>query len=177
MKRALILIAASAFLSLPALAQDAPASQAPSAAGMALVTDPQQFVDLAGVSNLFEIESSNVALEKAQSEDLRAFAQQMIDDHTAAGERMMTAADEAGVTVPTALDAEHQQKLDQLNEASAEEFDQLYATMQVEAHEQAVMLFEGFAESGEEETLAAFAQETLPTLQEHYDHISSVSVQ
>lgn len=172
-----LFVAAAALFSLPVLAQDAPQPEAPSASSMALVTDPQQFADLAGVANLFEIESSNVALEKAQSEDLRAFAQQMVDDHTVAGEKMKAAAEEAGVTVPTALDAEHQAKLDQLNEASAEEFDELYATMQVEAHQKAVSLFEGFAESGEEGTLVTFAQETLPTLQEHYDHITGLAGQ
>src|SRR5690349_10191595 len=73
-------IAALAF-SAAALAQEANA-----------VTTPQEFAAMAAGSNMFEIESSKLALQKASLQPTKDFAQHMIDDHTKAGEEMRAAA-------------------------------------------------------------------------------------
>jgi putative membrane protein len=170
MKRQLLYIAAAVMLCAgPAISQTTSnASDAASIAAVA-VESPQQFVDMATVSNMFEIQSSQVALEKSEQEDVRTFAQHMVDDHTKAAEDMKAAAEADGMTsVPTELDEKHQGMMDQLNAASGEEFDQLYTQMQVQAHEEAVGLFKGFSQSGGDSQLQAFAEATLPTLEEHY---------
>jgi putative membrane protein len=182
MKISLAVLALAAFSLSPALAQDAaaPTTQPPAAASdtagdMTSVTSPQDFADKAGVANMFEIESSKVALEKASSDDVKTFAQKMVDDHTKAGEAMKTAADsQGGITVPTELDDAHQQMLDQLNGAAGADFDTLYIQMQTDAHKQAVALFDAFSKNGEDGALKDFAGKTLPTLQEHYDMVQKL---
>jgi putative membrane protein len=182
MKISLAALALAAFSLSPALAQEAaaPAAQPPAAASdsasdMTNVTSPQDFADKAGVANMFEIESSKVALEKATSDDVKTFAQKMVDDHTKAGEEMKTAADsQGGITVPTELDDAHQQMLDQLNGASGDDFDQMYIQMQTDAHKQAVALFDAYSKNGEDGALKDFAGKTLPTLQEHYDMVQKL---
>jgi putative membrane protein len=182
MKISLAVLALAAFSLSPALAQDAaaPTTQPPAAASdtasdMTSVTSPQDFADKAGVANMFEIESSKAALEKASSDDVKTFAQKMVDDHTKAGEAMKTAADsQGGITVPTELDDAHQQMLDQLNGASGADFDTLYIQMQTDAHKQAVALFDAFSKNGEDGALKDFAGKTLPTLQEHYEMVQKL---
>ena len=131
------------------------------------VTDPAAFATAAGSSNMFEIESSEVALDKATKDDVRQFAQHMIDDHTAAGEKMKAAAAADGVTPPAALADKEQAVLDKLQAAEGAEFDAAYIAAQVAAHDEAVALFESFSENGQESALRGFAVETLPTLKEH----------
>ena len=46
----------------------------------------------AGMANMFEVETSKVALEKSTRDDVKQFAQQMIDDHGKAGEELKAAA-------------------------------------------------------------------------------------
>lgn len=146
---------------------------APASGGVAAdVTDPAAFAENAASANLFEIRSSELALTQSQDEEVRAFAQQMIDDHTAAGEAMRQAAQEAGVTVPEAMSDEDQQKLTDLQ--SAGDFDQAYIAAQTEAHDAAVSLFQGFAENGEAGPLKAFAEETLPKLQDHQTRVKAL---
>lgn len=182
MKISLAALAIAAISLSPALAQEAaaPAAQPPaaasdSAADMTNVTSPQDFADKAGVANMFEIESSKVALEKATSDDVKNFAQKMIDDHTKAGDDMKAAADsQGGITVPTELDDAHQQMLDQLNNASGDDFDQTYIQMQTDAHKQAVALFDAYSKNGEDGALKDFAAKTLPTLQQHYDMVQQL---
>src|SRR5690349_2649834 len=79
-----------------------------------VVTQPQAFVDMAASSNMFEIESSKLALEKASTQPAKDFAQHMIDDHLKAGAEMKAAADAEGIKVPAALDDKHIADLDNL---------------------------------------------------------------
>lgn len=177
MKLSSIALLAALTLTSPVFAQDAakPADPATQSAATA-VTDPQQFAEKATISNMFEIESSKVALEKTTGEEAKAFAQHMIDDHTKAGEEMKAAADAQGnITLPTALDAEHESKVDQLKGLSGEQFDGEYLSMQLAAHEDAVALFDGYSKNGTEGELKAFAQKTLPTLQSHLADVETIA--
>jgi putative membrane protein len=137
------------------------------------VNDPAEFATMAASSNMFEIESSRLALERSQASEIQSFAQQMIDDHTAAGEKMKQAAQEAGVEVPTTMADAEQEQLEELQQS--ETFDEDYLDAQVDAHDKAVDLFEGFSENAEDGPLRSFAQETLPTLQEHQTRVNELT--
>jgi predicted outer membrane protein len=141
----------------------------------ASVTEPQAFVDMATASNMFEIESSKVALDKATAPEIKTFAQHMIDDHTKAGEEMKKAADADGVKQPAALDAKHQAKLDRLSGLSGETFDSDFLAEQVAAHEEAVALFTNYAANGAPGAVKDFASKTLPTLEGHLEEVKKIS--
>lgn len=170
------LLIVAAMGAMPAFAQDAAKPAVPAAATASMnVTDPQQFAQMATVSNMFEIESSKLALQKATRQDAKDFAQRMIDDHTKAGEEMKAAADaQAGITLPAALDQKHQAMLDQLNATTGSDFDAQYLKMQLAAHQEAVALFDGFSKNGADGKLKDFAAKTLPTLQQHLEMVSGM---
>lgn len=135
-------------------------------------TDPQAFVRMAASSNVLELESSTLALQRSQNADILAFAQKMIDDHTVAGEKMHTAAQEAGVEVRNELNEGHQQEMQALTDAT--DFDQAYLQLQAKAHDEAVTLFEAYSAQGEVGPLREFATETLSTLKDHQGHVRSL---
>ena len=168
---AALLAAAPAVTALGQANTTAAQPTAPAAA----VTDPQQFADMAASSNMFEIQSSELALEMSQNEEVRAFAEQMIADHTLAGEDMMEAAELDGITPPSEMNEQHQSQYDALASADEAAFDQGYIEAQVMAHEEAVGLFEGFSTEGEESAMRDFAVQTLPTLQMHLEHVREMS--
>ena len=60
----------------------------------------QDFVNEAASGGMFEVQSSQLALERGQGDEVKAFAQMMITDHTANNEELKAAAEAAGVTVP-----------------------------------------------------------------------------
>jgi putative membrane protein len=131
----------------------------------------QDFVTKVAISDMFEIQSSKLAAQKG-NENIRAFAQQMITDHTKTTNELKGLIGKAKVKVklPSVMDAEHQKKLDQLQKLGADKFDGTYATMQVQAHEEAVKLFEAYASSGDDAQLKAWAAKTLPALKGHLQH-------
>lgn len=132
-----------------------------------------EFAKAAALSNLFEIESSRLALERSQDQDVRAFAQRMVEDHTRAGVEMKAAAGKDGVfAVPTGLDEAHRRKIEALRGADGPEFDRLYLDMQQAAHQDAVALFDAQAKG--EGALARFAQETLPVLRQHREAVRAL---
>jgi putative membrane protein len=135
------------------------------------ITNPRDFANKAGPAGIFEVQSSQLALQKSQNADIKAFAQKMIDDHTKAAEDLKAAAAKDGVTVPTALDADLTENLQKLQGASAADFDALYVQMQTDAHIAAVGLYAGYASGGTPGAIKDHATKTLPTLKMHYDMV------
>jgi putative membrane protein len=93
----------------------------------------------------------------------------MVDDHTQANQKLMSIARPKGIDLPQEVPDEAQQLYDELQQKSGREFDEAYMEAMLADHEKAIDLFEQQASSGEDADLKSFAEETLPTLQEHHD--------
>ena len=157
-KSLLITVGCCLFASV-ALAQPAGTS-APSA---------QEFVNKVAISDMFEIQSSQLALSKQADSDTKPFAEKMVQDHqkTSSELKGLVEGSMVKLTLPTSLDAEHQKMLNELNAKSGKDFDQTYDQIQVKAHREAVALFEAYSKSGEDSELKTWAGKTLPHLKEH----------
>lgn len=133
--------------------------------GLALAA-PQDFVEQAAQSGINEIESAKLALEKSNDAEIKQFANTMIEDHRKANDELNALASQEGLEVPdeASLIAKAKKMLLEMRDES---FDEAYANNQVMAHENAVELFREEAESSENQKLKAFAQKTLPKLEEH----------
>jgi putative membrane protein len=128
----------------------------------------QDFVTEAASGGMYEVQSSQLVLDQAQAPaEVGEFAQRMVDDHTKANEQLTTLAQQQNLEVPSELQPEEQQMLDQLQ--GADDQAQTYVQQQVAAHEKTVDLFQNYAEQGDNEELKQFAEQTLPTLQEHLE--------
>jgi putative membrane protein len=133
------------------------------------------FVAKASMAGLFEIESSKIALKKSQDTDVKAFAEKMVSDHTAAGKQLAVVAQSNKYKVEDSLDAEHTKMVQALDAASVDNFDNLYIEMQLKGHQGAVALFSAYSQSGDDPTLREFAVKTLPTLEAHHQMIESLA--
>jgi putative membrane protein len=137
--------------------------------GQARAPSTEDFVKKVAVSDMMEIETSKLALDKQPDADTRSFAERMITDHQQTSKELkgLFESGKVQVTLPNSLDAEHQKKLDELKGKTGKNFDRDYDQMQVQAHEQAVTLFEQYARNGDNPDLKAWAAKTLPHLKEH----------
>lgn len=135
------------------------------------------FIEMARAGNAFEIETSRLALEKATQPALKNFARTMIDDHTRADQKLVSVARGIGQSPgdKVTMEPRQRQQLESLSAASGPDFDRLYASAQLEAHQRTVQLFQTYAEQGTNERLRQFARETLPTLQGHLDQIQKMN--
>lgn len=139
----------------------------------------QEYVRRAAIGDMFEIQASKLALDKSKSADIRNFAQQMIDDHTATTKRLESALNDSalGITPPTSLDADHEAKLDALRSASGQDFDRLYLDQQTAAHQDALDLHRNYAASGDNAELRSAATEIAAKVSEHLDKVKQLDSQ
>jgi len=135
----------------------------------------QDFVNKATVANTLEIQSSQLALQAGQSADVKAFAQQMITDHTKAGHDMQAAlGQDTSAPSPMMLDDAHQAMLNGLQGKTGKAFDDAYVDLQQNAHTEAISLFQAYAQNGQPGPVRDFAAATLPTLQMHKQHVQQI---
>ena len=128
---------------------------------------------LVASSNLFEIESSRLALARSQSTAIKEFADRMVGEHTRAANRTRQLLNEMGASPPaTMLEPAHQEKLDALKAVANPDFDRAYVEAQYTEHVEAITLVREYARSGDSERLKALAADALPMLQGHLDHVS-----
>ena len=160
MRKTSILAAGCGLFASVAFAQTPPATGAPAA---------QDFVNKVAISDMFEVQSSQLALAKQADADTKPFAEKMVQDHqkTSSELKALVEGGKVKATLPTALDSEHQKMLDELKGKSGKEFDSSYDQIQLKAHRDAVALFDAYAKGGDNPELKGWAGKTLPHLKEH----------
>ena len=142
-------------LAAPALAQPPPVS-------------PQDFVNAAGGADGYEIMAAHVALTESHDTGVRAFAQEMVREHTAALSSLAAAAGRAGLEPPSgSVGGDQTMLLAALQGLRGADFDKAYVRQQVLAHRQALATEGGYARMGSNADLKAAAQADLPMIERH----------
>ena len=208
MKKYVVLTALMAFAASPAAIAQTSSGHSGGTTAAATQAGPMtadKFQQMVASSDMFEMESSRLALEKAKNDQVKQFAQRMMQDHQKTSHELMALMQGAPATTGSAgtsggqgstattsgsgtsaamshgpgghssmampggmkMDPKHTQMLEQLRNASGDQFDRLYATIQVQAHQEAVSLFQNYAQNGDNPQLKQWAQKTLPDLQKH----------
>lgn len=138
---------------------------------MVLSEEPKDFYESAASANMLEIEAGKLAQTKSNDADVKAFAETMVKDHTAAGQKLGKLATTKKTVLPTELLKRHQIMLDGLMEKeNGADFDEDYRMKMVMAHKEAVSLFDHASKKSPDPDIRAFASEMLPKLQEHGAH-------
>ena len=140
-----------------------------------VIIGQNSFYTEAAQSNMAEIELSRLALQKSNNDNIKQFAQQMIDDHTAAGEKLKQLAADKSITLPQDVSSKQKSAKQKLDRLSGEKFDSEFVKQMVKDHKTVVKLFERQSERGEDAETKAFAAENLPTLRSHLEMARSMS--
>jgi len=104
------------------------------------------------IINLSEIDSSNLAQQKAASPYVRTFATLMLSEHTAMMQETRRLAQQINVDPQTPVLASivgkrHQETMAELRRMSGPDFDQVYLKSQIKLHEQAIDLVQHTADT------------------------------
>ena len=131
-------------------------------------TFDRSFVEDRITSSSKEIEVSQLAQEKASNAQVKAFAEQVAQDHQQASQSLRQVATQQNVQLmpdnETVEDAR-----EELTDLSGAEFDRAYIDMMVEDHQDAVSAVEEKATDSAHPEIQQWATRTLPTLREHLD--------
>lgn len=134
----------------------------------ALVKEDRTFLENAIQGSHAEIEGSQLALEKGQANDVKAFAKMMIKDHGMMLKEAQALASKKGVTPPTGPSAMQVAEITGLKALSGGAFDAMYVNrIGVAAHESTVEMFEKASQDAQDPDVKAMATKALPKLREH----------
>lgn len=125
------------------------------------------FVDHAYTSGQNEIILNRMALERSRNEDVRKFAQKMLEDHGKANQDLLLIVSEFRIAVPDKPLPEQEKDLRHMSSGEVKDFDKEFMNHMVMNHEKSVKLFEQASKELKNEKLKAFASKTLPTIKEH----------
>jgi putative membrane protein len=93
------------------------------------------FVHDMAIANMAEVELGKLAPERSTDDEVKKFAQLMIDDHTKSLNALTAIAAQRNVAVPTELDAKHVRLRDKIAKWHGNEFDRAYMDAMVDEHE------------------------------------------
>ena len=130
----------------------------------------EDFVKEVSMSDMYEIESSKLALERADAAT-KTFAQQMVQDHQKTTSELKHLLDSGKVKAApaNAMSDDQNEALGKLKDLKGAEFSEEYRDNQIDAHEDAVDIFERYAENGDNPELQSWAAQTLPALRHHLE--------
>lgn len=169
--------------SVAATEQGGAAGRAEDAAGAAvgtvsapLVNTASAYVSNAAISDMYEIQSSKLAVQKSQSTQVKKFARQMIADHTATTAKLKATLRSANLNLmpPPTPDARRQGMLDDLSSLSGMGFDKAYLDQQTAAHQEALALHSGYARDGDNPALKTLAAGIAPKIQHHLEMVQQL---
>lgn len=138
----------------------------------------KSFIEKAAHAGQVEIEASKLAQTKATSPEVKSFADQMIKDHEAVASELSTLATAKGVKLPDDPSPLQKGKLKLLNTHDGASFDKHYMSdIGVDAHKDAVKLFEKASRDAKDPELKAWAAKTLPALQHHLEMAQTLNAE
>ncbi|MET4137957.1 DUF4142 domain-containing protein [Pedobacter sp. UYP1] len=142
--------------------------------GIAVEPSDAEFATKAAVGGMAEVELGKMALTKATNAQLKEFAKMMVSDHGKANEELMLIAKKKNITLPAAVDEDHQKKMNDLSKKSGKDFDKAYADAMVDGHKSTLKLMQDESKDGKDADIKAFAAKTTPVVQAHLDMINKI---
>lgn len=133
----------------------------------------RRFVTKAAELNTEEVRLSELAAQQATNPEVRSFAQQLVTEHTQASTELTGLASRKGLSAMSRDDFD-QRAVTKLGKKSGGDFDKAYLEKMVDAHEDAIDLFDKESRNGKDPELQAFASKMLPKLREHQQHARSL---
>jgi putative membrane protein len=113
------------------------------------------------------VKLGQLAAQKGSSDDVKAFGQKMVDDHTKLNSEMAQVADSMGVMLPKSMNKEDQAEYDKLNALSGNDFDVEYLSFMVKDHHKDLHEFRIEAASHADPTLRDEVVKASAVIHEH----------
>jgi len=122
----------------------------------------------AAQANIAEINAGNLAQQKSQNDEVKNFAQKMVDDHTKALDDLKKIADAKGATLPTEANREQKSMENKLSALSGEKFDKQYIDQAGKrAHRDTHRLLQRISTRASDDELKSYAKNVISTVEEH----------
>ena len=143
-------------------------SAAGGATGAKLSASDEKILKDMAMADMAEVEGGKMAQSKSQNSDVKAFGQQMVDDHTSNLNDVKALAQARGVTLPTEPDAKHKAMAAKLDKMSGDAFDKAYMKQAgVQDHKTVHAKLMAAAKKAKDAEVKALVEKTEPVVAQH----------
>lgn len=132
--------------------------------------DAQFVVDVV-TSNYGELKLAQLAQKKSSNKEIKNVAKMLETDHSAVLNDLKTLASNKGITIPTEESGQAKDKLKDLSDDKASEFDKEWCETLMDNHKNSISKFENAANDLSDPDLKNFANTVLPKLRMHHDQL------
>jgi putative membrane protein len=133
------------------------------------------FVKKALEGNIAEIEMGKLALQKSNDDQVKQFAQRMVDDHGKMLDELKPAAEQMGVKVPEGPSKGQMKSMDKMKALSGDAFDQAYIKDMVKDHKGDDNDFKMEAQSTQNPQLKQMVMQSDQTIESHLQQIQQLA--
>jgi putative membrane protein len=127
----------------------------------------RMFVKSAMQGSMAEVQLGQLTLQKSSNDQVKQFAQHMIDDHTKLNEEMKPVAQQLGVEVPTQVSKKDSKIMNKLQALSGPAYYQAYIKDMVKDHKSDLSEFQMEASSGQDQTVKDAAAQGSKVIAQH----------
>lgn len=134
----------------------------------------KDFISSAAEINMEEIKAGELAQEKAQDQEVQEYGQTLKEHHQSNKQKLQDLAQQMNVQLPNDLPSKKQEKIQELRNTEAGQFEEEFLSTMVKGHEDAVKKFEEAERNVTDEELKDYVSETLPKLRDHLEKAQSL---
>jgi putative membrane protein len=155
--------------------QDANGMNGPAAAATGGASMDKAFVKKALEGSMAEVQMGQLALQKSSDDQVKQFAQRMVDDHGKMVDQMKPVAEQMGVKVPDAPSKGHMKNMEKMKALSGEDFDKAYIKDMVKDHKKDSSEFKQEAQSTQNPQLKELVTQGSQTIDSHLQQIQQIA--
>jgi putative membrane protein len=133
------------------------------------------FVKKALEGNIAEVQMGQLALQKSSDDQVKQFAQRMVDDHGKMLDQLKPAAQAMGVKVPDGPSKGAMKNMDKMKGLSGDAFDQAYIKDMVKDHKKDSSEFKQEAQNTQNPQLKQLVTEASQTIDSHLQQIQQIA--
>jgi putative membrane protein len=134
----------------------------------------RSFISSAAEANLAEIDMAKMVGQKSTDPAVKDFANRMVTDHTQASQKLASVAEMNGVKLPTEETTTERNEKTELQKLSGAQLNDAYLRDELQGHKEAISAFETEIEHGQNQEAKNYAEQTLPTLQDHFRAFAAI---
>jgi putative membrane protein len=135
----------------------------------------QAFIRQMFESDAVEVQLGQMAQEKSQSDDVKQFAQKMIENRKRLDDQLTPLAKHLDVSQPKGPDKKSKQEIAKLQALSGQQFDEEYIRTIEKAHEKDVKNFKQASETSQDPNVQRTAQTDAPVIEQHLQAIQKLA--
>src|ERR1019366_8437521 len=139
-----------------------------------LSTADTDFILAAAQGGMTEVKLGELAAQKGTRDDVKAFGQMMVKDHTGINDDLKALAAQKGVTLPDSLDAKHQGMVDKMSALSGSEFDNAYIAGMIKDHKMDAKEFKAESAATQDADVKSFVDKSIPVVEAHLQHVTAL---